>query len=272
MWIWSIRRLGAIIADEMPVKSADRTLKLFELFAAEQRPLSISEIARQMGLPQSSTSMLTRSLSELGYLEHDAQARTYYPTLRIALLGTWMRRRHERTGRLPRLASKLAEETGETVVLAMRNGIYAQYAYVQIGPDPLRLHVESGMQRPLACCSSGWALLSFESDTEVAKIIRRTQAEGASALWRETASEAADQIAHVRKHGWVRSEGQTSIGAGAIAMLLPAAAGRMPMSIAVGGPIERIRANHDLILDRLSAMAARVNAESVSELMESVAD
>ncbi len=250
----------------MSVKSADRTLKLFELFAAEQKPLTISEIARNMDLPQSSTSMITKSLTELGYLEHDTRARTYYPTFRIALLGTWMRRRHERTGRLPQLASKLAEETGETVVLAMRNGIFAQYAYVQIGPDPLRLHVESGMQRPLACCSSGWALLSFEADSEVDKIIRRTQAESATAHWRETAGEAVDHIAHVRKHGWVRSEGHTSVGAGAIAMLLPAAAGRTPMSIAVGGPIERIKANHDLILDRLDAMTARVNASTMVDL------
>ncbi len=255
----------------MPVKSANRSLQVFELFAAEQRPLSISEISTAMEMPQSSTSMLIKSLVDLGYLEHDAKMRTYYPTFRIALLGTWMRRRHERTGRLPRLASRLAEETGETIVLALRNGIFAQYAYVQIGPDPLRLHVESGMQRPLACCASGWALLSFESDPEVDKIIRRTQAEATLAHWRASATEAIERIAHVRRNGWVMSEGHTSVGAGAIAMLLPAAAGRTPMSIAVGGPIERIKANHALILERLDAMAARVNADSVASLAEEIA-
>lgn len=255
----------------MPVKSANRSLQVFELFAAEQRPLSISEIANEMEVPQSSTSMLIKSLVDLGYLEHDPKARTYYPTFRIALLGTWMRRRHERTGRLPRLASKLAEETGETIVLALRNGIFAQYAYVQIGPDPLRLHVESGMQRPIACCASGWALLSFESDAEVDKIIRRTQAEAEHAHWRNTAGQAIEQIAHVRRKGWVMSEGHTSSGAGAIAMLLPAAAGRTPMSIAVGGPIERIKGNQELILDRLAAMAASVNADSVASLADKVA-
>ena len=127
----------------MPVKSANRSLAMFELFAARQTPLSISDISQEMSIPQSSASMLVKSLVELGYLEHDRTARTYYPTFRIALLGTWMRRRHEKTGRLPRLASKVAEATGETVVLAMRNGIFAQYALVQLGADPLRLHVES---------------------------------------------------------------------------------------------------------------------------------
>lgn len=72
---------------------------MFELFAAEQRPLSISEISTEMEMPQSSTSMLIKSLVEFGYLEHVPIARTGYPTFRIALLGTWMRRRHERTGR-----------------------------------------------------------------------------------------------------------------------------------------------------------------------------
>lgn len=254
----------------MIVKSANRSLQLFELFAAEQNPLSITEIATKMEAPQSSTSMLVRSLLDLGYLEHDAQARTYYPTFRIALLGTWMRRRHERTGRLPKLASELAEVTGETVVLAMRNGIFAQYVYVQIGPDPLRLHVESGMQRPLACCASGWALLSFESDREVEKIVRKTQAEGSNELWKKTARQARDRIDHIRNKGWVMSEGQTNPGAGSIAVLLPAAAGRTPISIAVGGPIERIKANHDLILDSLNQMSARVNEQAVASLVEEV--
>ena len=255
----------------MPVKSADRSLKLFELFAAKQIPLSIADISSSMQIPQSSASMLVKSMVDLGYLEHDVRARTYYPTFRIALLGTWMRRRHKRTGGLPRLASKLAEETGETVILAIRNGIFAQYAMVQFGPDPLRLHVESGVKRPLACAASGWALLSFETDREVDKIIRKTQAEAEQPYWRTTAEQARERIAFIRQNGWVMSEGQTTPGAGSIAMLLPAAAARIPISIAVGGPTERIEANQVLIRDALERVSAQVNALPADSL-DPVAD
>jgi len=251
----------------MAVKSADRVLRLFELFATEQKPLSVGEIAAGMSIPQSSTSMLLKSLIELGYIEHDDQHRSYYPTFRIALLGTWMRRKHEKTGRLPKLASKVAELTGETVILAMRNGIFAQYVLVQPGPDPLRLHVESGMQRPLACCASGWALLSYEQDREIEKIIRRTQAEAPNALWRETAEQAVEHIKAIQQKGYVMSRGQTTKGAGSIAMLLPAEAGRTALSVAVGGPIDRIEANRDFIIESLKSLSAQVNARSIETLV-----
>lgn len=254
----------------MSVKSADRVLRLFELFATEQKPLSVSEISDGMSIPQSSTSMLLKSLVELGYIEQDPKRRTFYPTFRIALLGTWMRRRHEKTGRIPKLVAHLAEKTGETIVLAMRNGIFAQYVLVQLGSDPLRLHVESGMQRPLSCSASGWALLSYESDPEIEKIIRRTRAEANEKHWRETAPQAIEHIQYVRQHGYVMSTGQTTKGAGSIAMLLPAAAGRSALSIAVGGPIERIKANQDEILEHMRAMSAQVNAHSIESLVSDV--
>ena len=59
------------------------------------------------------------------------------------------------------------------------------------------------------------------------------------------------------------SEGQTTKGAGSIAILLPASAGRSPLSAAVGGPIERIKANKVQILDSLKDMSAQVNAQTI---------
>ena len=243
----------------MSVKSADRGLKLFELFASKQEPLSVSQIATSMDIPQSSASMLVQSMVDLGYLERNVEDRTYYPTFRIALLGTWIRRRHKRTGRLPRFVAELAKETGETVVLATKNGISAQYVMVQLGPDPLRLHVESGVKRPLVCCAPGWALLSFLPDREINKIIRKTRAETDNDYWRQTAEQAAGQIKLAQKNGWVMSDGQTTPGASSVAILLPAAAARIPVAISVGGPSERIHSNKDHILECLREVSSRVN-------------
>lgn len=248
------------------VKSSERTLLLFELFATRQRPLTITEICDHLNMPQSSTSMLVSTLVRLGYLKKDSRERTYYPTFRVALLGTWMRRRHENTGRLPKLVSKLAADTGETVVLAMRNGMFAQYVFVQIGPDPLRLHVESGMQRPLACCAVGWALLSVESDREIEKIMRRTQVEARKERWRGSARHALEKVAQFREHHFAMSDGHITDGAGSISTLLPTDIDGSTIAIAVGGPIERIKSNQRAILkslSRLSQSSETVDARSL---------
>ena len=72
------------------IKSAERTLALFELFSREQRPFTVTMIADALQIPQPSVSMLLQNLDALGYLEYDRQARTYSPSIRVALLGSWI--------------------------------------------------------------------------------------------------------------------------------------------------------------------------------------
>ena len=50
------------------VKTADRTLEVFELFAQERQPLSLSDIARLLQIPISSCHDLVRTLQARGYL------------------------------------------------------------------------------------------------------------------------------------------------------------------------------------------------------------
>ena len=248
------------------VKSAERTLVLFEYFALEQRPLTIMEIATAMQMPQSSTSALVKSLVVMGYLSHDNQKRTYYPTLRIALLGTWMRRRHQKAELLPRLLSRVAEETGETALIAMRNGIYVQYLAVQQGRDRLRLHVDSGMMFPLACTAPGWALLATETDEEVGRIIRRIQAEVPEAMWRERAPRAIDGVTEMRRDGYVISRGRAMDHVSAVAILL-SSSGDTRLAACVGGPISRISEKEETVLESLRRMADEVTPDAIARMV-----
>jgi len=238
-----------------PIKSAERALTLLELFALEQVPMTVTELARGMDIPQSSTSALIQSLVTMGYLEQDIRSRTYYPTIRVTMLGTWMRRAQKRAGQLPELLSEASKITGESTVLAMRNGIYSQYILGYIGKSPDRARVESGMLYPLACSSTGWCLLSSYSDVEIGKIIRRTRVEAKREHWRTTAASALDQVRSFRTKGYVFSSGETVPGLGGYAILLPSQLGASALSAGVGGPIERLKDKKTLILDTLDQLS-----------------
>lgn len=240
------------------IKSSQRTLALFELFSLKQQPLTVKEISLGLDMPLSSTSMLVKSLCELGYLERSLHDRKFYPTLRIALLGTWMRRRHRRAGQLPELLSRVSKETGEPTVLAMRNGIYSQYLITQQGNAPDRLVIESGMLRPLACSATGWCLLTLESQKTIDKIVRRTVAEVENQHWKKTASTAREQVALTTRRGYALSSGETVAGRGAIAILLPSMPGAHAMAAAAGSRIEEVLRKKDLILESLSKLAEEV--------------
>src|SRR5258705_11049422 len=86
------------------IKSAERTLRLFELFSRRQERLTVSDVARGLDIPQPSASMLLTNLAALGYLEYDRFDRSYAPTIRVVLLGSWI---GPRLGGRQSLASRL---------------------------------------------------------------------------------------------------------------------------------------------------------------------
>ena len=113
------------------IKSAKRVLELFEYFAECRRPLSVTDLVRGLDYPQSSASVLLKSLTRLGYLDYDRQKRLYRPTLRVALLGGWVHDQLFSHASLSHLIDDLhLVSGGEAVILGMQNDIYVQYIHL----------------------------------------------------------------------------------------------------------------------------------------------
>ncbi len=240
------------------VKSTVRTLDIFEAFALKQEPLSLSQLCEHLNVPQSSMSMLIKTLIDRGYLERDRRSKLLYPTLRIQLLGNWMGQRHKRAGRLPGLLRELSIATGETSSLAMRNGIYAQLLLVHRSRDPDRARVESGMLLPLACSAPGWSLMRFDTSEQISAIAWRTRAEVSNAHWRQTAPLAPQKVADTVRAGYAMTDGETVPNASGISILLPSIPGAALMAASVGGARNRVFEKKDLILQELDKLAKSV--------------
>src|SRR3546814_9475019 len=67
----------------MDVKTAGRTVDLFELFAKSKAPLTLSEIARGLSAPQSSCFNLVRALEARGFLYSIGGTKRLYPTRKL---------------------------------------------------------------------------------------------------------------------------------------------------------------------------------------------
>jgi len=87
--------VGLILEDEQNVsenvvKSAARVLEVFEYFAGRKTPATVGEVCSALGYPQSSTSVLLKSLLTLGYLSYDQSSRRYAPSVKVASLSEWI--------------------------------------------------------------------------------------------------------------------------------------------------------------------------------------
>jgi IclR family transcriptional regulator, KDG regulon repressor len=238
---------------ERSIKSAERTLRVFELFSRRQARLTVSNVARGLHIPQPSASMLLANLARLGYLEHDRVERSYAPTIRVALLGCWIGSR----ARSPSLASQfddLHRSVGEDCFVGIQNDTYAQLVYARGRNDVLS--IDSGRMYSLPPTALGQALLALKTDAELVLLVRRCNAE-AESRFRVSESSFMSTIKAVRSNGYATSTRYYIAGLLSIAVAVEAPMGSsVPFGISFIGPIARIKAKQDLIVQSLLAFRA----------------
>jgi DNA-binding IclR family transcriptional regulator len=224
------------------VKSAERALRILEYFDEVQRDARVTEIAAHLNLPQSSTSALLRSLAQLGYLDYDQKRRTFLPTARVTLLGTWLNEGPVRNGRLLRMMEELSRESRDNIILAMRSGIYSQYIHVIQATTAIRYHVPQGSRRLLVWSGTGFALLVRAPDEEIRALVSRTNAEAPSGGPFFDPRSVLASVRRTRREGYFFSCALVSPGAGALAVPLPDNLERRnrPMAICISGVLEEI--------------------------------
>lgn len=239
------------------VKSAMRVFELLELFDAERRPLRIAEIVDKLGMPQSSASMLVKTLVTRGYLEFDPGTREYCPSMRVAFLGDWAMRAPEHQEMLQDALRRLNNETGATVILARQVGLFVQYVSVLESQHALRFSIVSGTMRPIHHAALGIMLLSQLDDEHVGRLLRRHNAEADRTGPPAKISETLRAVHQARAQGWYESANLATSGAGVIATLLATPIRGQRLGLGVGGPLDRLHRDRKRILAAVREAAAR---------------
>ena len=233
------------------VKSAARVLEVLEYFDTVRRAATVMEIARALGYPQSSASVLLRSLVTLGYLEQDATARTYQPTPRVTLLGSWIEPLLSPGGAVLRMMEELGEQTGETIILGVPAGEVVRYIHVVQATGAMRLHVGPGTVRPLAISGMGRLFMSTMPEARVRQIVHRYNTEVGGTAEALRLVNVRHDLASIRQNGYCPSLDRLTAGIGGISMLLPVAPHGVPMAVAIGGFSKTINDGRDEFVERM---------------------
>lgn len=241
-----------------PVKSAGRVLEILEYFDDVKHRARASDITERFGYPQSSTSYLLKSLIQMGYLEFNPSSRTYMPTTRVALLGSWIWESAISDGTLIRLMKTIGASTGQTVVLGARNGIYAQYIHVIETENGFPIHVPTGTCRLLVWSAAGFALLSNEREQTIRLLVLRTNAEVRNLPHKIKLREVLANVGTVLRQGYFLSDGLVTPGGAHISMPLPVEATRgRALVIGVSGRSDVIRRDEARIVEAMQSAIAR---------------
>lgn len=227
------------------VKSAVRTLEILEFFDEIRAPANVVTVSEALGYPQSSTAALLRSLVTMGYLQYDPRARTYLPTDRVSLLGSWICPPLFEDGALLKMMRAIQARTGQLVLIGARNGDFAQYVHVLKQPAAISHTLQAGMKRPLVTSGVGHALLSAMPDSEVRRLVHRMNAYARDPRDKVDTPGLLAQLARVRRRGYAFSKHRVVENSGMIAIKLPGELTSRLLVVGISGSVDTLQAREE---------------------------
>jgi IclR family transcriptional regulator, acetate operon repressor len=254
----------------MDVKTAGRTVEVFETFAELQKPLSLTELGRALNAPMSSCLYLVRALENRGYLYAVGSRRQIYPTRKLfdiaqAIAGgdSWIERVE------PHLKA-LRDSTLETVILGKRQGNRVVYLAVFEGPQTIRYSSKVGDLKPLHASSIGKALLSAMTPSELQKLLKKLPLEPATptTLTDPKALLADLERSKKRKYSLTRGEFVPDV----MAVAKPVFLGSDQYAIAIAGPLYRMAGDVHSHVEKLFETSTLIEAQNRREATTVAAD
>jgi len=233
------------------VKSAERVIRVLELFAAERTPLSAAEISRRLGWPRSSSNVLLHSLVSLGYLMIDAKSIEYFPSPKLTSLGDWIPNSLLAGDDVLRRLEELHDRTGETVTLSMQNGFNMQFVVVLPGTFPISLTMREGLTAPIFETAVGIACLAAEPDDTTRRLAQRSNHRSSAGGRRVETGKVLAEVREARERGYAVAYERVFPDTGALAMAVQSRPGGRTVVVGVGGLAARMRRSEPQIVEAM---------------------
>lgn len=191
--------------DRKFVTALARGLDILRAFTPDDEHLGNRELTRRTGIPPSTVSRLTYTLSKLGYLRHDPKLDKY--TLGIGTLALGYRRLAQdkvRAVALPYMQA-FSEATGCFVGIAVADGLEMVYTDVFQGRGPLVLRIDAGTRVPMTLVGKGYAAALPENRRQ--QLLQRLEASVDPAEWTAIRERFSRALHQYRAHGFCCSSG-----------------------------------------------------------------
>ena len=206
------------VASSSDVPALRRGLGVLRLLAGKAGPVTAAAVARELGLPRSTTYHLLTELAEAGFVTHLPEEHRYGLGLAAFELGSAYLR-HDPLERLARpLLRRLVDRTGHTAHLGVLHGREIVYLLRELPARPNTTVTDVGVRLPAHLPASGRAMLAYLPAAQVrvlfpdkASFVERT-GRGARSL-----PELRRDLAVVRQRGWAVEDGFVTAGLASVA-------------------------------------------------------
>lgn len=200
------------------VPAATRALRVLRLLATQPEPVPGERIARELGLPRSTTYHLLRAMADEGFVVHLADARAYGLGVAAFEVGSGYARQAplQRIARRPLAA--LVDRTGHSAHLAVPHGRDVLYVVEERAPGRPPLVTDVGVRLPSHLTASGRAILAHLPANQVRALYPdRTAFVDRTGVGPRSLTALRAVLAETRRRGHATEDGEVSPGMTSVA-------------------------------------------------------
>jgi IclR family pca regulon transcriptional regulator len=243
------------------IEALARGLDVLRCFSAEQRQLSLSQVAQATGLARPTARRILLTLEEMGYVRASSGAHMLTPRVLelgmayVSSLGLWdMARPH---------MERLVEQTGESSSMAQLDGSDIVYVARVAVPKLITLRVDIGTRFPAMVTSQGKVLLAALPPEEALKVLAVPSRSGLPEREKMPDGRILEHLAAVREQGWALANEELAPGVRSVSVGVADGQGvvRASMNVTVHAQetsIEKLVTEH---LPLLQAAARETSAD-----------
>jgi DNA-binding IclR family transcriptional regulator len=225
---------------ERLIQSVERAADVLELFLTSSSELSVKEISQELALSKSTVHGILKTLEHRGYLEQNPNDLKYRLGMKLFELGIAVENQLD-VGKIARpfiesLVAKL-KETVHLVVLQRDEVIYIEKVE---GPQTLRISSQVGKRAPIHCTGVGKAILAFQGDSEIDRILSTTSLEPYTEYTLTDKEEIKKQLKKIQQQGFSVDDEEIELGLRCVAAPIFNHQGKAIASVSCAAPTMRL--------------------------------
>jgi IclR family transcriptional regulator, KDG regulon repressor len=222
------------------VQSLGRAFAILEEVARHRDGIGLAELSKLVGLHNSTTFHLARTLASLGYLRQDKDSKRYRIGRPLFALAASALDEIEMVQVATPVLEDLSRETGESGHFGVRMGDAVVVIARTSGPGAFQLTERVGVVRPVHCTALGKIVLAALRPDQLKRVLERIELKPSTENSITDAAVLLKEIEEIRRTGIAFDDGEFNTEVRCIAVPVLDFTGQVIGALGISGPIWRL--------------------------------
>jgi DNA-binding IclR family transcriptional regulator len=222
------------------VQSIGRAFAILEEVARNRDGIGLAELSKRVGLHNSTTFHLVKTMVSLGYVRQLRDSKRYRIGRPLFALAASALDEVEMMSLATPVLEELSRETGESAHFSVHMGDAVVVLARTGGQGAFQLSDRVGAVRPAHCTALGKVMLAAMTDEQLGRFLRRAELKAFTSNTITSAEALRREIATVRRSGMAFDDGEFDAELRCVALPVRDFSGQVIGALGISGPVWRL--------------------------------